>query len=101
MGKARLAGGIEEKTTTLCPKCDPPEALRRELGSRIGQYRAQHYLDYHSTDGLEQHLRGSVSRSADPEKGYGYDQWLSGVLLWHRVKQRWREQDESRWPEIR
>ena len=90
-------GDEGDKPAAFCPKCDPPEHMRRELAGGLGAYRGAHYLSYHSTAQLEEHLRAVVSRFPDPPLGETFEGWLRGLLRWHEMKQRWRTADSKRW----
>lgn len=85
-----------DRTGGSCQECDPPEDLRRSLGSAVGAYRYQHYREFVSTDDLETHLRAAVPRFTAGVLGYDFDQWLAGVKDWHRRDRAWKEADERR-----
>ena len=86
-----------QQVAAICFDCNPPERTLAELGSGIGAHRYAHYLSYHSTDALEQHLRATASRFPDPPLGETYEAWLRGVLHGHAAKQRQRESEARRW----
>jgi hypothetical protein len=93
MGKRKASAGTSSTPAGSCRECDPLDELRARLGSGIGAYRYMHYREFVSTDDLETHLRSAVPRFAPPVMGYDYDQWLSGVLAWHRQDRAWKERD--------
>lgn len=99
MPKRLPRGGVQADVADVsatCKFCDPPEAVKAALGSAIGQYRHQHYLTFPTNDALAQHLKTFVQPFPPPDKGYVYDQWLHGVLAWHRQQLIWRSQDAKR-----
>ncbi len=96
MPKSKSPDVEAKREGETCDYCNPPESLRRELGSRIGAYRFSHYLSYHSTEALAKHLRGT-SWFTEPLKGADFETWLMSVLAWHDQRQRWRADDERRW----
>lgn len=98
--KLQTAPSHVDSIAAKCPYCDPPEDIRRKLGSAIGQYRYQHYLTFTSTEGLSDHLKTFV-RPFQTEKGYSFDEWLRGVLRWHEQKISRRVEDTQFGPDTR
>lgn len=82
--------------TVGCPECNPPEDLRRRLRGEIGRHRYRHYATFATAAGLDQHLRTWARPGCAPERGYSFDEWLSGVLAWHAQYLTWIAEDERR-----
>lgn len=97
MPRGRLTSQDESpQVSVTCEFCDPPDDIKAQLGSAIGQYRYRHYMTFPSTDSLDQHFKTFVQPFPAPEKGYNYEQWKSGVLHWHRQRLAMREQEARR-----
>jgi len=86
----RLTDGIEPTAPSgsaleSCPRC-----------RKRGQALYLHYLEYRDSDGLAEHLSRHVPRFPNPPSGYGYDEWLIGVLAWHRHRIARKSEDKRR-----
>lgn len=90
--------GQQESGGGLCLECDPPEAKRRELGSRIGQFRSRHYLTFRSAEELEAHLKACAGPIGDG--GYPNNEWRSTVIRWFVEKKAARAAEARRWPDV-
>jgi hypothetical protein len=84
-----------EAVASTCLLCCPPN-LR---GGAFAHAVYSHYLAF-TTEELEAHLR-EQPRWPNAANGLGYEEWLSGLLGWHRQKRAWIAADQKRFPEAK